>query len=314
MGDIITDSAQLSTQRLVAWIHACGATLAEKLHGLATVHEGTEEFTNDPDWVIHQRCETNTGLDGVSRGLVFQARLDPDEIRLQKVWATRVLLNKRDLLNKVETFYVEKGLRGLYEGNLNEQILCDALDNAGPLDNAYARMRQQQWKGEMLVRGQKGRFRQKPLFAATWARLRQEGAFAKACVVVGGGALSTLQACTVATGKSDNERLADLNARLLELLDPVLLQLVVPQGWTKDLTEHACCELSRWDKARRHRLRKTVGNTQRQQQRMQELRATWQLLGFDAEPYCATAQNAMVGSEEKCSVIVRPVVDINKKK
>ena len=332
--NLTTDEAQRSTQRLAAWIHACGAALAEKMHGPEGLaeHDGTIEFTQDPDWETHQRCEINTRLDGVSRGLVFEARDDPDEVRLQKAWATRVLLNKRGMLAKIEALYAAKAGRGLYEGGVDEQVLSDALDKAGRLDNAYAGMRRNQWQGESNARGQKGRYQQRPLFASTWARLRREGAFANALgelarevplatvlshtlrvhsdfvamvlardlavllpslvsqadvdsvVVIGGGALSTFEACAAATGKSNKERLAELHSRLLELLDPALLLLVVPQGWTKDLTEHACCELRRWDEARKHRPRNAKGKEQRQKQRIEELRATWQLLGFAAPP------------------------------
>ena len=97
--------------------------------------------------------------------------------------------------------------------------------------------------------------------------------------------MSTFEACAASTGNSDQERLAELHARLLELLDPVLLELVVPQGWTTDLTEHACCELRRWDKAREHRPRNTEGKEERQKHRIEELRATWRLFGFAAPPH-----------------------------
>ena len=272
-----SDQAQRSTQRLAAWIHACGAALAEKLHGHGglTEHDGAAEFTQDPDWETHQRCEINTRLDGVTRGLVSEACGDPDEVRLQKAWATRVLLNKRGLLARIEGLYAAKAGRGLYEDGVDDQVLCDALARAGPLDNAYAGMRRNQWQGETKARDQKGKYQQRPLFASTWARLRRGGAFAKALVelargvplttvlaqtlrvhsdfvamvlardlavllpslvtqadvdsvvVIGGGALSTFEACAAAAGKCKKERLAELHARLSELLDPALLQAVV---------------------------------------------------------------------------------------
>ena len=118
-----------------------------------------------------------------------------------------------------------------------------------------------------------------------------------ACTVVGGGAAPVLQACVgSAGGSSDRARLEHLHARLLELLDPALLRRVAPQGWTLDLTEHACCELRRWDTRRAagrlHRTRPD-GGTQRQQERAEELRATWSLMGFTAPPplvaSCATS-------------------------
>ena len=64
--NVTTDPTQRSTQRLAAWIHACGAALADKLHGPGgpTEHEGTTEFTEEPEWGTHQRCDINTRLDG----------------------------------------------------------------------------------------------------------------------------------------------------------------------------------------------------------------------------------------------------------
>ena len=68
----------------------------------------------------------------------------------------------------------------------------------------------------------------------------------------------------------------DLHESLLELLDPKLLALVVPQGWTLDLTENACCELRRWDKARKHRRRSGADEREkRQQRRLQQLQQVW---------------------------------------
>ena len=84
-----TDETQ---RRLAAWIYACGRSLAEKIHGpTALEHEGTDEFTQDADWETHLRLEINTRLNSVSRDLVYQARCDDDEVRLQKAWATRLL-------------------------------------------------------------------------------------------------------------------------------------------------------------------------------------------------------------------------------
>ena len=83
------------------------------------------------------------------------------------------------------------------------------------------------------------------------------------------------------------EKLKQLHARLLELLDPELLKLVVPQGWTLDLTENACCELRRWDHARTHRKRSQADKEARQKQRLEEIRETWQMLGFSSLPLCA---------------------------
>ena len=81
-------------------------------------------------------------------------------------------------------------------------------------------------------------------------------------------------------------RLVRLHQDLLELLDPALLDLVVPQGWTRDLTENACCELRRWDSptARTRRKRNFGEGSARQQLRLREVRATWQQLGFGSPP------------------------------
>ena len=85
--------------------------------------------------------------------------------------------------------------------------------------------------------------------------------------MVGGGAEATLAECTEGPtdGAADSKgkwqyspackktfpaRLKVLHERMLHLLDARLLALVVPQGWTLDLTENACCELRRWDKPR----------------------------------------------------------------
>ena len=120
-----------------------------------------------------------------------------------------------------------------------------------------------------------------------------------ACTVVGGGAEDTLVACTegpqertAACKKTFPERLARLHQDLLQLLDPRLLELVVPQRWTLDLTENACCELRRWDKARKHRKRNFAGRVARQQQRLREVKATWRELGFKTEPvhWCDSGQ------------------------
>ncbi len=130
-----------------------------------------------------------------------------------------------------------------------------------------------------------------------------------ACTVVGEGAESTLVECTdgrndgkwhcsnrkgvkqrkwhysAACKKTFHERLNQLHQSLVELLDERLLQLVVPQGWTLDLTENACCELRRWDKAKMHRKR-GGDSEERQRNRLVQLRATWQLLGFTVLPRC----------------------------
>lgn len=343
-------------KRLAAWIHACGHALAEKLHGAAvcelTPHAGTEEFTESPEWETHQRLEVNPRLDGASRALYFAARGDVDAVRLQKSWATRLLLNQRGAHARVEVAYMLQAGRGLYEGQLDEEALKAALVGV-QLDNACAGMRRVQWSGESM--GRRGKQDQRSLCAVLWARLRQEGAFetalaqliesvplwtvlkgmavhssflgmliarglivllpalvaqsdVDACTVVGDGAAATLVKYTdgradgaynqqgkwvysAACKKTFDERLARLHADLLVLLDPALLRLVTPQGWTLDLTEGACCELRRWDSARSHRARGSAEErVARQRQRLVELQATWEMLGFAQPPRLIAVQ------------------------
>ena len=94
--------------------------------------------------------------------------------------------------------------------------------------------------------------------------------------------------CSAACRKTFKQRLEKLHETLREQLDPKVLEPVVPQGWTLDLTENACCELRRLDKARNHRKRDGQKN-ERQQKRLEQLRATWQELGFTSMPLCGAA-------------------------
>ena len=147
-----TDEA--ATRRMAAWVHACGAVLARKLHGETGLGEyaDTAEFEQHPDWQEHQRLEVNTRLDGVSRELVYTAREDGDAVKLQKAWVTRLLLNKRGTLAKVEVCYQKKTGRGLYDGDVEEQALAETLTDE-KLDAACSRMRLKQWsmEDEMMV-------------------------------------------------------------------------------------------------------------------------------------------------------------------
>jgi len=336
-----------ATKRLAAFVHACGADLAQKLHGEAArlaPFEGVEDFERDRAWQHHQRLEVNTRLDGVSRDLAYAARADADPVKLQKAWLTRLLLNKRGALAAVEQAYRAKVGRSLYEGACDEAAFAEALA-ATKLDNACSRMRRVQWHLEAKAQGKAGEEDQRQFCAALWARLRRDGAFGvalarlaegaalaevlrdtlavhskflamlvardlavllpklvkqsavDACTVVGGGAEDTLVACTkgpqdrtsagsysAACKKTFPERLKHLHGELVKLLDPALLALVVPQGWTLDLTENACCELRRWDRARTHRKRNFAERAARQQQRLQEVSATWRQLGFASPP------------------------------
>ena len=344
-----------SQRRLAAWIHACGKSLSEKINGPTDLeHEGTKEFTHDPDFQTHMRLEINTRLDGVTRDLIYTARSDTDNVKLQKSWATRLLLNKRDTLTTVANAYEETVGRSLYEGEVDVEALRRTLEKAGKLDNACAGMRRNQWSACAGMR----KHNQRDEFSKLWAHLRGAGAFKNslsqleqgvplrsvlketlgvhsdflamlvardlavllpelvsqadvdACTCVGEGAEQTLVDCTecprdgkwVKKGKNKEknvweysskcketfpERLKQLHARLLELLDPELMKLVVPQGWTLDLTENACCELRRWDHARTHRKRNQEDKDARQKQRSKEIRDTWQMLGFSSLPLCA---------------------------
>ena len=353
--DIEATRCHNATLRLRAWIHACGRALAEKLHGpTALTHAGAAEFTEDPDWEVHQRLEINTRLDGVSREVVYEASSDADDVKLQKCWVTRLLLNKQGARSRVETEYEKRAGRSLYAGELDEQTLADAFADV-KLDSATRGMRRAQWNAESKKRGLPGKQDQRKSCASLWSDLRRQDAFrtslaqladqrmplkrvlretlrvqnaflgmlvardlavllpqfvsqadVDACTVVGEPAESVLVACTVGprdgrqekgvwrysteTRKTCHQRLKSLHENLCELLDPHLLKIVVPQGWTLDLTENSCCELRRWDKARKHRKRKgAAALEERQKKRLVQLRATWQQLGFASMPAAAMA-------------------------
>ena len=329
-------------------MHACGADLAQKLHGEAArlePFEGAEHFERHDAWQHHQRLEVNTRLDSVSRDLAYAARDDASPVKLEKAWLTRLLLNKRGARDVAEKAYRAKVGRSLYEGACEETAFAEALAGI-TLDNACAGMRRVQWSSEAKAQGQGGKQDQRQLCAALFARLRRDDAFGAAlerlakgaalaevlrdtlavhsgflamlvardlavllpelvkqsavddCTVVGEGAEATLAECTEGPqGRSKNgktysaacqktfpKRLKVLHEELRQLLDPALLALVCPQGWTLDLTENACCELRRWDKARTRRKRNLGERAARQQQRLREVRATYRQLGFASPP------------------------------
>ena len=115
---------------MAAWNDACGRELAMKIHGctgLKPAHKITEEFTQHEDWHVHQRLEINTRLDGVSREVVYDARGDPEDVKFQKSWITRLLLNRPGARGRVETLYEEKVGRSLYADDLDEHALAEAL-------------------------------------------------------------------------------------------------------------------------------------------------------------------------------------------
>ena len=341
-----------ATERLAAFVHACGADVAKKLHGEGArlaPYAGAEEFERHPDWQNHQRLEVNTRLDGASRDLVFTACADTDVVKLQKALLTRMLLNTCGARAAVEEAYRSDVGRCLYNGAVEEKAFARALQGV-QLDNACSGMRRVQWTVEAKKQGKAGKQEQRKVCAALWARLRRDGAFdlalkmladgssalgtvlagtlavhssflrmlvardlavllpglvkqadVDACTVVGRGAEDTLADCTkgptdgamgskgkwqysTACRKTFPSRLRVLHEELLQRLDARLLALVVPQGWTLDLTENACCELRRWDKAHMHRKRDLARSKKRQQQRLKEVRVTWRQLGFATPP------------------------------
>lgn len=355
-------AAEMETFRLVAWIHACAIPLVEKLHGSSAMPslvgmEGLEEFQSHPMWESHQRLEVNTRLDAVSRDLTYTARDDGRVTILQKIWLTRLLLNKCDARASVEKKYkaATEG-RSLYEGELCKETLREALLGIGPLDNACAGMRRSLWHTVHQKLGKEGAHKQQEVCVELWDKLRRDDAFedalqkltqgvplsevlrdtlwvhnkflamliardcavllpalvtvrdVEACTAVGGGAETVLVKCTegTAAGRTDakgrwqftaqckatfESRLLALHETVREHLNKDLVSLVVPQGWTLDLTENACCELRRWTDARGHRKRDSNADrkAQRQNRRVQEVSATWKLLGFEEPPaLCAS--------------------------
>ena len=284
------------------------------------------EFTTHPDWEKHQRLEANNRLDSASLDLFYNASEDALDIKLQKTWATRLLLNKRGLLS-----YVEKHC-SLYEGVVCIPDLVATL-RAVTLDNACAGMRRAQWRSKD----------QRLKFAETLARLQRTDAFRKAidqlkqkekplsvvlketlsvrcnflrmliardlavlvpslvsqidvdeCTVTGGGAAAQLVKCTAGCANYESSaciatfgsRLQKLHMQLQQTIDPTLLELINPQGWTIDLTENALCELRRWDQSRCHRIRQADPCLveARRQQRLLELASVWKMLGFTEPP------------------------------
>ena len=179
--------------------------------------EGTRTFTEDPDWTQTQRCEINTRLDGVSRCLAYSAHGDTDEVKLQKAWATRVLLNKRGSLAAVEAAYAAASGRGLYESPLSEKHLLAALRRE-KLDCAYPRFRMVLWQ---QIAGPGVPHEQTSLFVATWAALRSENAFADALArLKRGGALGAVLSDTL---RVKSEFVSMVLARDLAVLLPHLV-------------------------------------------------------------------------------------------
>ena len=81
---------------------------------------------------------------------------------------------------------------------------------------------------------------------------------------------------------------------LVELDVPFLEACVCPRGWSLDLTEHACCELRRFDDAvarvgagKRPRRWRSFGAPveDRQARRRRRIGLAWKMLGFKAMPW-----------------------------
>ena len=213
-----------ATERLAAFVHACGTDGAKKLHGEGVrlaPYAGTEEFGRHPDWQNHQRLEVNTRLDGASRDLVFTARADTDVVKLQKALLTRTLLNTRGARAAVEEAYRGDVGRGLYDGAVEEEAFARALRGV-QLDNACSGMRRVQWTVEAKKQGKAGKQEQRKVCAALWARLRRDGAFDLALAMLAdGSALGAVLAGTLAVHSSF---LRMLVARDLAVLLPGLVK------------------------------------------------------------------------------------------
>ena len=212
-----------ATKRLAAFVHACGADGAKKLHGEGVrfaPFAGTEEFERHPDWQSHQRLEVNTRLDGASRDLVFTARADTDVVKLQKALLTRTLLNKRGARADVEEAYRADVGRSFYDGAVEEDAFSQSLLGV-QLDDACSGMRRVQWTAEAKKQGKPGKQAQRKVCAALWARLRREDAFGAALArLANGDALGGVLAETLAVHSSF---LRMLVARDLAVLLPDLV-------------------------------------------------------------------------------------------
>ena len=88
------------------------------------------------------------------------------------------------------------------------------------------------------------------------------------------------------------EDLHKLHDALLQELDLSLVELICPEGWKLDFTEHACCEKRRYSDAvavmaagrKPKRTRDEAGAAQRQEVRCRRFRTCWRPLGFKALP------------------------------
>jgi hypothetical protein len=177
-------------ERLCGWVEACLYDLSRKLgHAVGQPQDPTAQaFLRHADWHRHQRLEANVRADRVTRGVICGALREPADKKLERVWATRVLLNRRGALQEVGTAYRRLTGRGIFQPHLELEALASALGKVR-LDNAYAGMRRAQWSQETRSRYPKGdprrRDGQRACMARTWVRLRQEDAFKSAVKALG---------------------------------------------------------------------------------------------------------------------------------
>ena len=126
-------------------------------------------------------------------------------------------------------------------------------------------------------------------------------------VYVGAGAAPVIRRFaqkSCSKGGPDNQKelqsdLGKLHGMLSNALDEELLRLICPNGWQLDFTEHACCELRRYQEARekvaegkRPRRKRKAGAEARQNVRERRLRAGWRSLGFKDLPSQAVRADA----------------------
>ena len=176
-----------SERRLCAWIHVCMRNLCEKLgfriDGIfASEIEKEFCFCSEKQWLSHKRLEVNPQHDYVSRELYGNALNESKAIQLERVWVTRLLLNKRNALRKLEKEY--KALSGglsLFTDKINISVLNVSMHNMHsrvPLDNACAGMRRNQWNiYHLKQRKLKRKYDQRQKCVETWTQLRQKRKF-----------------------------------------------------------------------------------------------------------------------------------------
>ena len=136
---------------------------------------------------------------------------------------------------------------------------------------------------------------------------------------VGGGAMEVINSCSNRQEiKHDDEEIVEImrgvHESLVEKLDPQLVKAVCPKGWRLDYTEHAGCEMRRFQEAtervgagnnpRRNRdsnSRKKPLPTreERQKTRCRRISKVSKLLGFKKMPSLASAWKKSNKCEKK---------------